>query len=156
MLLARTLKAGKRAAIVALGGLLLLTVPATAQKAGKGNGHGDGQKAAVDANGKLRDLTPAESKELSESMDKTLKTDVESLKATPTKSGAMAIDLNDGFQSAVLAKVDANGAVETKCVNSAAEGKDFFGVDAAAKKHKKAKNHKKPAPAAPKSELETK
>ena len=92
--------------------------------------------------------------QLSDAMDKTLKTDAESLQATQTKAGAMAVDLHDGFQSSVLAKVDADGKLETKCVSSAAEGKQFFGVDGkkTTKKHAK----KKPAPATTPSEWETK
>jgi len=151
----RSLTARRRIGMIALGGLLMLGLPATAQKAAKGNGHGDGQKAAVDSNGKLRDLTPEESKQLSDSMDKMLDTNVESLKAAPTKSGSMAIDLGDGFQSAALAKVGADGKVVTKCVSSAAEGKQFFGVNHGAKKKAINKSSAKSATQTSTNELET-
>lgn len=153
MLLTRTLKVGKRAAIFALGGLLLLALPATAQKAGKGNGHGDGQKAAVDANGKLRDLTTEESQQLSAADAKALSSDAGSLKASQTKAGSYAVDLQGSFESAAVARVNADGKVETKCVSSAQEANAFL-AGAQAKK-KKADKKKKPAPASPSSEWET-
>jgi hypothetical protein len=142
-----------RISAIALAGLMMFGAPANAQKAGKGNDHGDGQKVAVDGKGKIRELTPEESKQLSDAMDKSLKSDASTLTPTRTASGALAVDLGESFESTALAKVGPNGKVVTKCVTSAEEGKQFFGVNEA--KKKKHKKNSKPAAQSSTQELET-
>ena len=52
----------------------------------------------------------------------------ENLSQTPTASGAITVDLEGGFGGVMLARPNADGTWETKCVFTFAEGAEFLGL----------------------------
>ncbi|MFO0584881.1 MAG: hypothetical protein U0229_21620 [Anaeromyxobacter sp.] len=117
---------------------LLLASPALAQHAGKHDAASkakeadeapDGpaaQAAAVDpSTGKLRALTPEEAAALIEA-NPGLSHSTEGLIERPLANGAVALDLQERFMDVALARVDPDGTVSSRCVESPAEAKAFL------------------------------
>ncbi len=104
------------AAILVLAVVVALGTTAVAQQAAKS----EGQTVAVDK-GKLRQPTPEEAKELG--VD--LKQQTTGLR-TLSKQGAVGVDLDGGFESAVVVKRNPDGSLSAACVNSQKEAKAFL------------------------------
>lgn len=109
---------------------LLVATPALAQHGGSNAAPqaADGQKAAVDANGRIRPITPEEARALIESLAPSLSQSDAGLTRAVLPNGAVAVDLEGRFESATLAKVGADGKVEAECVTTEAEATQFLGL----------------------------
>lgn len=115
---------GKGVRLAALGlaaaTVLSLAAPAFAGEkpvATKGNG----VMAAIDATGKLRQPTAAESKALVAGVESMLKSSASSLKAKQTADGTMSVNLGTSFLSISIAQMGADGNVQQVCVDNAAD-----------------------------------
>jgi hypothetical protein len=125
---------------------LALTVPAAAQKAAVGkarssrpaenaarkaqtppvdNAEEDGAVSAP-ANSELRQPTAAESERLLNELNQMLDQSTEGLVAVPLPEGGEMVDLQGRFQNVALAKVGPDGKVQTECVTTLSEAKDFL------------------------------
>lgn len=121
----------------------LFVAGAYAQHAGKGPKDDDengptnsASRVGVDANGRLRGLTPDEARELVAGMARFVDQSDAGLKWTYLPSGAVAIDLDDRFQSVSLARIAPGGSVVMRCVGSEAEAMHFLTTPVAPAAHK--------------------
>lgn len=121
----------------------LFAASAYAQHAGKGpkddddkGPNGSAARTGVDANGRLRALTADEARELIAGMSRFVDQSDAGLKWTYLPSGAVAIDLDDRFQSVSLARVAPGGSVVTRCVGSEGEAMHFLTTSVAPAPHK--------------------
>ena len=119
---------GKGVRLAALGlaaaTVLSLAAPAFAGEkpaVKKGHGAGNGVMAAIDANGKLRQPTAAESKALAAGVESLLKRSPNSLQAKQTADGTMSVDLGTSFLNISIAQVGPDGAIHQICVDNAAD-----------------------------------
>src|SRR3954469_10029859 len=101
---------------------------ASAQHAAKAQSD-NAQIASVDANGKVRKPTPEELQKITEDTNKNLSHSTQGLVVVKRVDGSRFVDLQDRFQSVSLAKVGADGKVQTECVNSKEEAKKFLETD---------------------------
>lgn len=134
----------KAAAAGLLAILMLVATEARASRAGKHDAESAakaadedsrgaaGQKAAVDAAGRLRPVTPEEARALVEGVARFVDQSGETLTEQYHPSGAVSIDLDDRFQSVSMARVAADGRVVTRCVTTEAEARRFLAADAKA------------------------
>ena len=109
---------------LAAAAVLSLAAPAFAGEkpaARKGHGAGNGVMAAIDATGKLRQPTAAESKALAAGVESLLKRSPSTLRAKQTADGTMSVDLGTSFLNISIAQVGPNGAIQQICVDNAAE-----------------------------------
>jgi len=83
-----------------------------------------GQQVAKDSDGKLRQPTPEEAKQLSDSLR--LNDTVEGLTASTTADGVVKVDLQERFQNFAMAKKNADGSVSAACVQSSKEAEAFL------------------------------
>jgi hypothetical protein len=102
----------------------------------------NGQQAAADSPGKLRQATREEQAELA-ALSKNLSRPTESLQVVTRANGSKMIDLQDTFQEAVMVRKTAAGKLEAACTNNIEDAKKFLNGEIM----------QTPAPAA---ELETK
>lgn len=101
---------------------------ASAQHASKGHSDND-QIVSVDANGKVKAPTPEEIQKIAKDTDNNLSHSTKGLVVVKREDGSRFVDLQDRFQSVSLAKVGADGKVQTECVNSKDEAKKFLESD---------------------------
>jgi hypothetical protein len=85
----------------------------------------NGQQAAADAPGKLRQATREEQAELA-ALSKNLSRPTESLQVVTRANGSKMIDLQDTFQEAVMVRKTADGKLETACTNNIEDAKKFL------------------------------
>jgi hypothetical protein len=118
---------GKGARLAALGlaaaTVLSLAAPAFAGEkpaVTKGQGAGNGVMAAIDASGKLRQPTAAESKALAAGVELMLKSSASTLQAKRTADGTMSVDLGTSFLNISIAQVGPDGSIQQICVDNAA------------------------------------
>ncbi len=121
-----------RASLVVVLALSFADSAAFAQHAAKGDNGVSGQQAAVDKNGKLRQPSADEAKELIDGLAPLLNHSTEGLNVIKHDDGTLSVDLQDRFMSAMVAKVGPDGKIEQKCVTSIEEAKQFFVVGAQA------------------------
>jgi hypothetical protein len=126
---------GKGVRLAALGlaaaTVLSLAAPAYAGEkpaVNKGHGAGNGVMAAIDANGKLRQPTAAESKALAAGVESMLKSSASTLQAKQTADGTMSVDLGTSFLNISIALVGPNGAIQQVCVDNAADANALVNV----------------------------
>ena len=119
---------GKGVRLAALGlaaaTVLSLAAPAFAGEkpaARKGHGAGNGAMAAIDATGKLRQPTAAESKALAAGVASMLKSSASTLQAKQTADGTMSVDLGTSFLNISIAQVGPDGSIQQICVDNAAD-----------------------------------
>src|SRR5437763_13628840 len=119
---------GKGVRLAALGlaaaTVLSLAAPAFAGEkpaVKKGHGAGNGVMAAIDANGKLRQPTAAESKALAAGVEALLKRSASTLQAKQTADGTMSVDLGTSFLNISIAQVGPDGSIQQICVDNAAD-----------------------------------
>lgn len=119
---------GKGVRLAALGlataTVLSLAAPAFAGEkpaAGKGNAAGNGMMAAIDAAGKLRQPTAAESKALAAGVASMFKIAPSSLQAKQTADGTMSVNLGTSFLNISIAQVGPNGTIQQICVDNPAD-----------------------------------
>jgi len=119
---------GKGVRLAALGlaaaTALSLAAPAFAGEkpaAKKGHGAGNGVMAAIDANGKLRQPTAAESKALAAGVESMFKSSPSSLQAKQAADGTMSVELGTSFLNISIAQVGPNGTIQQVCVDNAAD-----------------------------------
>jgi hypothetical protein len=119
---------GKGVRLAALGlaaaTVLSLAAPAFAGEkpaVKKGHGAGNGVMAAIDANGKLRQPTAAESKALAAGVESMLKSSASTLQAKQTADGTMSVDLGTSFLSISIAQIGPDGTLQQVCVDNAAD-----------------------------------
>jgi hypothetical protein len=119
---------GKGVRLAALGlataTVLSLAAPAFAAEkpaVKKGHGVGNGVMAAIDANGKLRQPTAAESKVLAAGVESMLKSSASTLQAKQTADGTMSVDLGTSFLSISIAQIGPDGTLQQVCVDNAAD-----------------------------------
>jgi hypothetical protein len=88
------------------------------------------QEITIDARtGKLRRPTVEEARAIVNTLTKLTKRSSEDLHVETTSRGSK-VDLQDGFQSVILAKPDpANGRYDVECFNNAEAGAAFLGID---------------------------
>jgi hypothetical protein len=134
------------AGVVCIHAALLLATPAFAQHTGRHDRESrereadaqSGQTAAVDATtGQLRPLTPEEARALVPTEAPGLARSDEGLVEVHHWNGAVSLDLQDRFQDVALAKVNPDGSVDSRCVESAEEARQFLAEPASAKGKKK-------------------
>jgi hypothetical protein len=130
--------------------------PALAQHAGKKDkaAHTDeaaevgGLTAGVDpATGKLRPLTAEEERALLEGISRYVDQSSAGLVERHYSDGSASIDLDERFQSVVMARAGADGKAATRCVTSLAEAKAFLAPPAGDAAPAKAVKGKKAAKA---------
>lgn|SRR6185369_9422156 len=119
---------GKGVRLAALGlaaaTVLSLAAPAFAgEKPAVAKGHetGNGMMAAIDATGKLRQPTAAESKALAAGVESMFKIAPSSLQAKQTADGTMSVDLGTSFLNISIAQVGPNGVIQQVCVDNPAD-----------------------------------
>jgi hypothetical protein len=119
---------GKGVRLAALGlataTVLSLAAPAFAGEkpaVKKGHGAGNGVMAAIDANGKLRQPTAAESKALAAGVESMLKSSASTLQAKQTADGTMSVDLGTSFLNISIAQIGPNGTLQQICLDNAAD-----------------------------------
>lgn len=119
---------GKGVRLAALGlaaaTVLSLAAPAFAGEkpaVKKGRGAGNGVMAAIDANGKLRQPTAAESKALAAGVESMLKSSASTLQAKQTADGTMSVDLGTSFLNISIAQIGPDGTLQQVCVDNAAD-----------------------------------
>ncbi|MFL6235498.1 MAG: post-PEP-CTERM-1 domain-containing protein [Thermoanaerobaculia bacterium] len=115
---------GKGVRLAALGlaaaTVLSLAAPAFAgEKPAAKKGHG--VMAAIDATGKLRQPTAAESKALAAGVESMLKSSASSLQAKQTADGTMSVDLGTSFLNISIAQVGPDGVLQQICLDNAAD-----------------------------------
>lgn len=101
---------------------------ASAQHASKGHSDND-QIVSVDANGKIKAPTPEEVRKITKDTDNNLSHSTKGLVVVTREDGSRHVDLQDRFQAVSLAKVGADGKVQTECVTSKDEAKKFLESD---------------------------
>jgi hypothetical protein len=125
--------------------LFIGVLGASAQHAAKGNPKNDdaglsGQQAAADTKAqKVRPPTQEEIQTLLEGMKSYVNQSTQGLQVKRTASGAQYVDLDGRFENLSVAKIGADGKVETECVNNITDAKKFL----------ESKDTRKPAPKAP-------
>jgi len=119
---------GKGVRLAALGlaaaTVLSLAAPAFAGEkpaVKKGHGAGNGVMAAIDANGKLRQPTAAESKALAAGVESMLKSSASTLQTKQTADGTMSVDLGTSFLNISIAQIGSDGTLQQVCVDNAAD-----------------------------------
>ena len=78
--------------------------------------------------GDLRMPTAQETQELVDSLVVMTNRSTEGLQTTTLPNGARAVNLEDRFQSVMLARPNPDGTSETRCVTTFAEAADFLGL----------------------------
>ena len=118
---------GKGVRLAALGlasaVVLSLAAPAFAGEkpaVNKNRGAGQGLVAAVDATGKLRQPTAAESKALAAGIESMLKSSASTLQAKQTADGTMSVNLGTSFLNISIAQVGPDGSIQQLCLDNAA------------------------------------
>ncbi len=76
----------------------------------------------------LRKPTQQETDEIVESVERLTNRSSEGLTVSTLPSGATAMDLQDRFQTVVVARANADGSIDTKCVTSIEEAAEFLGL----------------------------
>jgi hypothetical protein len=141
-----SLKLSRAALVILLGGLAAIAV-AVISLAGVGSSSGVAAAAnpkltqviqkrykatrpiVVDKQtGQLRMPTGQELNEVVESLATLTKRSTEGLQQTSAASGGITIDLDGGFGGVMLARPNADGTWETKCVFTIEEGAEFLGL----------------------------
>jgi hypothetical protein len=133
-----TLRIERAAAwLSALALLLAAASPALAQHAAKKDhaapsddaAEVTGLTAAVDpATGKLRALTPEEARALLDGISRYVDQSSDGLAQQNYSDGSASIDLDERFQSVVVARAGADGKAAARCVTSLAEANSFRAV----------------------------
>jgi hypothetical protein len=95
--------------------------PAVRKGHGAGNGVGNGVMAAIDATGKLRQPTAAESKALAAGVESMLKSSASTLQAKQTADGTMSVNLGTSFLNISIAQVGPDGTIQQICLDNAAD-----------------------------------
>lgn len=118
---------------------------ASAQHVAKGNpknddsNAGSAQQAATDTKTqKVRPPTQEEIQSLIEGMKPYVNQSTEGLQVKRTANGALYVDLQGRFENLALAKIGADGKVQSECVNNLKDAKQFL---------ESTETVKKPAPA---------
>jgi hypothetical protein len=111
--------------------VLAFTAGAFAQSAASGRGDTGvavvaGQKVAIDAKtGKLRQPTAEESRRLGQAMKTMINHSTEGLTVKEHANGMKSVDLQGRFQSVAVAKKNADGTVNERCVTNKSEADAF-------------------------------
>ena len=131
-----TLRIERAAAwLSALALVMVAASPALAQHAGKKDKatHTDeaadvaGLTAAVDpATGKLRSLTAEEARVLLDGISRYVDQSSAGLVEQHYSDGSASVDLDERFQSVVMARAGADGKAETRCVTTISEARSFL------------------------------
>jgi small-conductance mechanosensitive channel len=88
----------------------------------------NGQQAASDAAGKLRQVTRDEQAELA-ALSKNLSRSTEGLQVVTRNDGSKMMDLQDTFQEAVMVRKTTDGKLESGCTNNIEDAKKFLNGD---------------------------
>jgi hypothetical protein len=88
----------------------------------------NGQQAASDAAGKLRQVTRDEQAELA-ALSKNLSRSTEGLQVVTRNDGSKMMDLQDTFQEAVMVRKTTDGKLESACTNNIEDAKKFLNGD---------------------------
>ncbi|HEX9984696.1 MAG TPA: hypothetical protein VGF69_15655 [Thermoanaerobaculia bacterium] len=84
-------------------------------------------QGAIDpATGRLRELTPEESVNLSAALSKLLVRSMDGIKITTHSDGSLEADLGGHFMNAIIARVNEDGTVEQTCVEDSGIAFDFM------------------------------
>lgn len=116
---------------------MALAAPAMAQRAAHGNAKNaqadDGkdtapaQQAGVDPKTtQVRQPTDEEIQALTQSLEPSLSHSAEGLTEVHNADGSVSVDLQGRFQDAVLAKVNPDGSVEQRCVETTKQAEAFL------------------------------
>ena len=116
-------------AIISLGGSTRAAAPNDAADQAKAK-HYKGTRAFVvdKETGAVRMPTQQEVDEVVANLTALGQRPAENLQQTPQSNGAVAIDLDGGFGGILLARPNADGTWETKCVFTLEEGAEFLGL----------------------------
>jgi hypothetical protein len=112
---------GVRLAALGLATATVLSLAAPAFAGEKKPATGNGMMAAIDASGKLRQPTAAESKALAAGVESMFKIAPSPLQAKRTADGTMSLDLGTSFLSISIAQVGPDGTIQQICVDNAAD-----------------------------------
>ena len=93
----------------------------------------NGQQAAADSPGHLRQATREEQAELA-ALSKNLSQSTEGLQVVTRADGSKMVDLQDRFQEAVMVRKSADGKVKTACTNNIEDAKKFLNGETMEKK----------------------
>jgi len=88
----------------------------------------NGQQAAADAAGKLRQVTREEQAELA-ALSKNLSRSTEGLQVVTRNDGSKMMDLQDTFQEAVMVRKTTDRKLESACTNNIEDAKKFLNGD---------------------------
>ncbi|SRR5215204_1669029 len=78
--------------------------------------------------GAVRKPTTEEVEDLVKTLQATTKRSDENLQSSPVAGGGVALDLDGGYAGTVLARPNADGTMETRCVFSFEEAAEFLGL----------------------------
>ena len=110
--------------------LFISVLGASAQHAAKGTPKNDdapGQQVAADTkNQKVRPPSQEEIQTLLEGMKPYVNQSTEGLQVKRTASGAQYVDLDGRFENLSVAKIGADGKIETECVNNIKDARKFL------------------------------
>jgi len=88
-----------------------------------------GQEVQVDSQGKIRPLTPEEARKLADGLKGMLNKSSAGLTVEHNADGSDTVDLQDRFQSVVVAHENQDGTVTQSCVDNPQAAANFFGID---------------------------
>ena len=88
-----------------------------------------GQEVQVDSQGKIKPLTPEEAKKLADGMKDMLNKSSAGLTVEHHPDGSDTVDLQDRFQSVVVARENQDGTITQSCVDNPKAAANFFGID---------------------------
>jgi hypothetical protein len=87
------------------------------------------KKISIDAvTHELRKPTQEETDAIVESVERLTNRSTDGLSATTLPNGATGMDLQNRFQTVVVARANGDGSIETKCVTSIEEAAEFLGL----------------------------
>jgi len=88
-----------------------------------------GQEVQVDSQGKIKPLTPEEAKKLADGLKGMLNKSSAGLTVEHKADGSDTVDLQDRFQSVIVARENQDGTITQSCVDNPRAAANFFGID---------------------------
>jgi hypothetical protein len=81
--------------------------------------------------GQIKPMSPEKAQEIAELLKARLNKSTDGLVQVQNPDGSVSMDLQGRAQNVVLARTNADGAVETTCVDNPRAGAEFLGIDPA-------------------------
>ncbi|HEY0458421.1 MAG TPA: hypothetical protein VGC97_04665 [Pyrinomonadaceae bacterium] len=116
-------------ALIGIGALIFSKSPRTVSAQQAGKKYKATKNIVVDrSTGEVRKPTTEELTDLVKTLQATTKRSDENLQSSPVAGGGVALDLDGGYGGTILARPNADGTMETRCVFSFEEAAEFLGL----------------------------